>query len=200
MAVRSLRAAVDSCPATKPGTLSRDLYWLALALLRLDRSELAIRSLASAQKLRPRGIARSLYMKRVNEYGMCRQPSPELDDFYAFYSVQASIYLGRKGGGRFASNTEKDIVTRLIGDAWRSLSCSGALAKLSASQKLTLFKSKRIGFPSFGLDEPSRGKILDADFRASAVLNGDDRCRCGSGLPFMQCCGRVSTLRERFCE
>ena len=81
LAVRKLRAAVDACPAAKAGELSRDLYWLAIALLRLDRPELAMRSLASAQKLRPRGIARTVYERRVNAYGMCRRSSPTLDDF-----------------------------------------------------------------------------------------------------------------------
>jgi hypothetical protein len=198
LAVRSLRSAVDACSAAHPGTLSRDLYWLAVALLRLDRSELAIRSLASAQKLRPRGIARAAYVKRVNDYGMRRRARPELDDFYAFYSVQACIYLGRKKSRRFDGNAEKDMVTRLIGDAWRSLSCSGALEGLTASRKLAIFKSKKIVFP-IGFD-PSRGKILDVDFRRGIGLEGDERCSCGSGLPFMQCCGRTSAPRERFCE
>lgn len=198
-AVRSLRSAVEACPATRPGRLSRDLYWLALALLRLDRPELAIRSLASAQKLRPRSVARSAYIRRVNDYGMRRQPRPDLDDFYAFYSVQACVYLGRKPAGRFDTNAEKDMVTRLIGDAWRSLSCSGALEGLAASKKLELFKSHRIAFP-IGLARPDRGRILEADFRSGSLLEGDQRCRCGSGLPFMRCCGRTAAPRERFCE
>jgi hypothetical protein len=200
LAVRSLRSAVDACPATSAGMLSRDLYWLAIALLRLDRSELAIRSLASAQKLRPRSLARSAYVNRINDYGMGRRARPELDDFYAFYSVQACIYLGRKESGRFDSNAEKDVVTRLIGDAWRTLACSGALEGKSASQKLAVFKSRRIMFPAFGLKGSERGKILDADFRGGSKLDGEMRCTCGSGLPYMQCCGRTSTPRERFCE
>ena len=200
LAVRSLRTAVDSCPATRPGKLSRDLYWLAIALLRLDRSELAIRSLASAQKLRPRSLARSAYMNRVNDYGMGRRSRPELDDFYAFYSVQACIYLGRKEGNRFDSNAEKDVVTRLIGFAWRTLSCSGQLEGLSAAQKLAIFKSQEIIFPAFGLKGRERGKILDADFRVGSRLDGEMRCTCGSGLPFIQCCGRTTAPRERFCE
>jgi hypothetical protein len=200
LAVRSLRAAVDSRSVTQPAKLSRDLYWLALALLRLDRSELAVRSLASAQKLRPRGVARSAYLRRVNDYGMCRRSSPELDDFYAFYSVQACIYLGGKPSRRFDSNSEKDMVTRIIGDAWRSLSCSGALVGLKASRKLAIFKARKIAFPFFGLGRTGRGKFLDVDFRGATRLEGDQRCSCGSGLPFMRCCGRTSAPSERFCE
>jgi hypothetical protein len=200
LAVRRLRLAVASCPATRSGELSRNLYWLALALLRLDRPELAIRSLASAQKLRPRGIARRAYELRVNAYGMCRRSSPELDDFHAFYSIQACAYLRRTEKGRFESNAEKDAVTRLIGDAWRSLSRSCSMEGLPPSRKLELFRKRRIAFPLFGMGAADQGSILEADFRKGTRLRGDERCRCGSGLPFIRCCGRIPTTREGVCE
>jgi hypothetical protein len=200
LALRSFRAAVEACPATRPGELSRNLYWLAVALFRLDRPEIALKSLASAQKLRPKGWARSAYLHRINEYGMCRRGCPELDDFYAFYSVQACAYLRRKAGGRFDSNAEKDAITRLIGDAWHTIVRSGALAGLSAARKLALFKARPVAFPFFGLDSATQGTIIDADFRRGRRLLGDERCSCGSGLPYMRCCGRTGSPRERFCE
>jgi hypothetical protein len=200
LALRSFRAAADACPATRAGELSTYLYWLAVALLRLDRPELALKSLASAQKLRPRSHARSAYLHRINDYGMCRRERPELDDFYAFYSLQACVYLGRKPSGRFDSNAEKDAVTRLIGDAWKALSSSGALAGLSAARKLALFKARPLAFPFFNLDAPERGKVIAADFRRGRRLNGDERCSCGSGLSYLRCCGRTNSPRERFCE
>ena len=200
LAVRSLRAAVDACPAAKADELSRNLYWLALALLRLDRPELAVRSLASAQKLRPRGVARAAYAIRVNAYGMCRRPSPDLDDFYAFFSVQACAYLEGKKQGRFETTAEKDVVTRLIGDAWRSLAGSGSLKGLTAPRKLAVYRSWSIAFPFFGLERHVRGKVLDADFRRGGGLRGDERCSCGPGLPFIRCCGRVKAPSEQSCE
>jgi hypothetical protein len=200
LALRRFRFAVKACPATNPGELSRSLYWLALALFRLDRPEFAIKSLASAQKLRPRGVARAAYLRRINDYGMLRRSKPELDDFYAFYSVQACSYLERKQGGRFDSNAEKDVVTHLIGDAWKTLSRSGALASLSTARKLAFFKSRPIPFPVFGLEPSTRGTIISADFRRGRRLGGDDRCSCGSGLPYMRCCGRTGSLSERSCE
>jgi hypothetical protein len=96
---------------------------------------------------------------------MCRRSRPELDDFYAFYSVKACAYLGSKKEARFDSNAEKDLVTRLIGDAWKGLSRSGKLAGLGASGKMELFKSWPIAFPFFGLAGTQRGKILEADFK-----------------------------------
>jgi hypothetical protein len=200
LAVRRLRAAAESCPASRPGELSSRLYWLAAALLRLDRGELALKSLASAQKLRPRGFARAAYERRANAYGMCRRATPELDDFHAFYSIQAGAYLRRKENGRFESNAEKDVVTRLIGDAWRSLAKSCAMEGLQASRKLELFRKRRIAFPLFGLGRSEEGSILEADFRRGSRLRGDERCRCGSGLPFIRCCGRIPSTREGICE
>ncbi len=199
LAVRSLRTAVDACPATRPGMLSRNLYWLAIALLRLDRSEIALRSLASAQKLRPRSLARLAYVNRVNDYGMGDDRVRSSTIFTHFIrSRHASTSAESRGPVRI--NAEKDIVTRLIGDAWRTFSCSDALVGLSSSEKLALFKSRKIEFPSFGLHPAMRGRILEADFRAVSKLDGEKRCSCGSGLPYIRCCGRTSTPRERFCE
>jgi tetratricopeptide (TPR) repeat protein len=200
LALRSFRQAADSCPATFAAELSRNLYYLAIALLRMDRPELALKSLASAQKLRPRGIARSAYLHRSNAYGMCRQASPELDDFYAFYSIQACIYLERKGSCRFDSNAEKDTITRLIGDAWLLLSNSGRLSRLTAGRKLELFKAQNVSLPLFGFDGAARGKVLVANFRSGRAVSCDDRCPCGSGLPYIRCCGRSASPRERSAE
>jgi hypothetical protein len=166
----------------------------------MDRPELALKSLASAQKLRPRGIARSAYLHRSNAYGMCRRASPELDDFYAFYSIQACIYLERKGSCRFDSNAEKDAITHLIGDAWLLLSRSGRLSGLTAGRKLELFKAQKVSFPLFGFDDAVHGKILVADFRRGRAVSCDDNCPCGSGLPYIRCCGRSASPRERSSE
>ncbi|HET7839881.1 MAG TPA: hypothetical protein VFL04_08975, partial [Rectinemataceae bacterium] len=138
LAVRRFREAADSCPASRPGLLSRRLYWLATALLRLDQTELALKSLASAQKLRPRGYAREAYSRRVNAYGMPRRQSPELDDFYAFYSIHMCEYLRKKEQPRFDTRQEKDVVVRLVGDSWLALSRSRRLAALGAGEKLRL--------------------------------------------------------------
>jgi hypothetical protein len=200
LALRSFRAAVEACPATQANRLSKYLYWLAIALLRLDQPELALKSLASAQKLRPKGFARKAYLRRSNEYGMYKRTSLELDDFYAFYSVQVCFYLGRKRGRRFDSNAEKDTVTRLIGDAWRLLSRSGKLSSLSAARKLEVFRSRALDFPLFGLESGSGAKIINVSFRMGSLMRPDDRCSCGSGLPYMRCCGRGSSLRESSCE
>ncbi len=200
LALRGFRTAADSCPAARAGELARYLYWLAVALLRLDKPELALKSLASAQKLRPKGHARSAYLARINDYGMTRRASPELDDFYAYYSVQACSYLNRKRSGRFDSNAEKDAITRLIGEAWRSLSQSGALAGKSPGNKFEYFKNNPIEFPFLSIGAPMPGRVIAADFRRGSRLKAEDPCSCGSGLRYILCCGRGSTTHEAFCE
>jgi hypothetical protein len=199
-ALRRFRAVVASCPAERPEALSHYLYWLAQSLLKLDQPELALKSLASAQKLRPRGHARAVYLQRINDYGMCRRASAELDDFYAFYSLQACAYLGSKPDRRFDSNTEKDAVTRLIADAWRVLVGTGKLKKLTVAKKLKLFKAYTLAFPLFGLSQGRRCKTIAVDFRRNLALKGDERCLCGSGLPYIRCCGRTASPRESFFE
>jgi hypothetical protein len=176
------------------------LYWLTVALFRLDQRDLAIKSLASAQKLRPRGFARAIYRRRVNEYGMPRRASSELDDFYAFYSIQIGVYLGRKEKPRFDSVAEKDVVVRIVLDSWLSLSRSGCLGPMTAGEKLKIFKDWKVSFPVFGMNANGCKKIVQVDFRAQRTLTGDDRCPCGSGLPYRQCCGRTASLRELSCE
>lgn len=199
-AIRSLRAAAESCPATRPAELERYLYWLAISLLRLDRPELALKSLASAQKLRPRGFARAVYARRANDYGMPRRSSSELDDFYAFYSMQIGAYFTRKGEACFEDCAEKDAVVRLVGEAWRFLSHSGALSGLDASGKLACFRAARLSFPAFRLSRSQISTTIPVDFRRKALLRGEERCPCGSGLPYRRCCGRTASPGELYCE
>lgn len=202
LALRPLRAATDSCPAREPGVLAERLYWLAVALLRLGRSELAIKSLASAQKLRPRGLPRRAYELRANPYGMPRRASPELDDFYAFYSIQLCRYLGMRPGRRFADHAEKDAITRIVAQSWNDLRGPGRLEGLDAGGKLRLFTAWKVPFPAMmgGSTQAPRAAAcaepVAVDFRRGKVMGSEDRCRCGSGLPYRLCCGRTTSPCE----
>lgn len=148
-AVGALRESLESCPAAKVGRVALVSYWLALAELRLDRPELALKSLAQARKLRPRGLGAKIYARRVNSYGMPRRSSSDVDDFYAFYSIQVCSFLSRKPGRRFGSESEKDTVTRLVSFAWQGLKGSGRLRGLGVEEKLALFRDWPGVFPSF---------------------------------------------------
>ena len=96
LAMMHFRKVIEATPPENAGKLANAMYWLAVAFFRLDKAELAIRTLASAQRLHRRGHARKLYLSWVNGYGMIRRGKPELDDFYAFSSLQIGRYLGKK--------------------------------------------------------------------------------------------------------
>jgi len=200
LALDALRLAVDAIPPSCGDELSRALYWLSVALLRLDKKDLALKSLSSAQKLRRRGFARRFYLHNINEYGMPKQPTPSLDDFYAFMSVQLAAYLVRKPNRRFSSQVERETVFMIIADTWKSLKANPAFIAADCGEKLQLFKRTKPGFPIFGL-ENQRTNILRPSFekRSSFVpadLRLGTRCSCGSGLSYNRCCGRVRGLGE----
>jgi hypothetical protein len=196
LAMMHFRKVVEYTTADRAKNLAEALYWLAVSLFRLDRAELAIRTLASAQRLLRRGHARELYLAWVNGYGMISRGKPELDDFYAYSSLQLGRYLARKAVKRFDTMDEKDMAMRVVMDSWKRLLASGALEGKSCSEKLILFRSRKPVFPSM---HPGTGhssaRMLSGEF-GMACPDTDSRCRCGSGLPHCMCCGRIPGLRE----
>ncbi|MFZ4615143.1 MAG: hypothetical protein ACOYM2_02985 [Rectinemataceae bacterium] len=197
-AVPQLRAAVEATNPDRKGLLAERLYWLSVALLRLDRVDLAIASLASAQKLRPRGYARDAWEVRSNCYGMRRRASPELDDFHAFHSIQITRYLGTRPSHRYASAAESELIMRLVATAWLGLRKGGQLEGASVERRLALFSGCSIDFPRPETRQASGcgDGIVAVDFKRGRVLRASDRCSCGSGLSWCRCCGRTKSPRE----
>ncbi len=204
LALAHLRAAVDATPAACADRLSRALYWLSVALFRLDRKELGVKSLASAQKLRRRGFARSAYLTRSNEYGMPRRPTPELDDFYAFASIQMAAYLARKHRARFESHVEREAVTLLVAQAWKDLLRSGRLHGMECGAKLIVFRQVEPGFDGVGMSAGSMvagSKVAGSKVAGTRIIRASfgspGRCTCGSGLDSARCCRRTRGLSEQ---
>lgn len=189
-----LQQAVEAIPPSCADRLSSALYWLSIALFRLDRRELAIRSLSNAQKLRRQSYARSMYLRNINEYGMTKRPTPELDDLYAFVSIQLGSYLSKKQSRRFSSEAEHATIMKLILEAWDELRSSGAMDALECGEKLQLFRKVKIEFPLFGTEYAApRARARNAAFFAQDY---SAPCACASGLPYSQCCGRTHGLQE----
>jgi hypothetical protein len=189
-----LRTSVELTPPSCENELSKALYWLSIALLRLDQRDLAVKSLANAQKLRRQSYARKLYLRNVNEYGMIRRPTKELDDLYAFVSIQLSSYLVRRPNHRFGSEAEHSAVLKLILEAWKQLKEHHMFQTLECGEKLYLFRKLRIDFPSFPTFAASRQHGESCSM--PSTLYNIKSCFCGSGLPYTQCCGRVQGLSE----
>jgi tetratricopeptide (TPR) repeat protein len=193
-ALAFLRKSVELIPPSCESELSKALYWLSIALLRLDQRDLAVKSLANAQKLRRQSYARKFYVRNVNEYGMIRRPTKELDDLYAFVSIQLSSYLLKRQNHRFGSEAEHSAVLKLILEAWKRLKENNEFRNLECGEKLYLFRKLKIDFPSF--NAYSAGLRYGAPRALQATLDNIQTCSCGSGLPRMQCCGRVQGLSE----
>jgi hypothetical protein len=195
-AVSHLRSLVESCPVAKRAALSRSLYWLGISLLREGNRATALRSLASAQRLVKRGNSRSLYLRFSNGYGMVRLATPRDDDRAAFHSIQLGRYLARRARRSFASSCERDMVHALIDDAWSDLERSGVLQDRSTTEKLGYFKAVKIVFPMRGPERAFEAAYLPVDFKQGEALSAASVCGCGSGLPFLRCCGRRASISE----
>ena len=175
--------------------LSRDLYWLAIALLRLDRSELAIRSLASAQKLRPRSLARL----RIRQPGQrLRDGPPVATRARRFLRLLfgSGLHLPRPQAKAAASTRmpRRTSYTKLIGDAWHTLSCSGRPrwpVGLGEARRFQITQDRC--FPLFGLQRPrcaerSSMRIFAAEQNSTAKCDAP----AGRGSPI---CGVAAELR-----
>ena len=204
-AVNFFRSATERTEVTKPVELAKTLYWLAVALQQMGQSDLALKSLASAQKLQRRGYARKLYVRAINQYGMLKRSCQDLDDFFAFMHLQLAKYLDKRPGHRFTSLEEHEVVMATLFDAWKSIQNSGAVKGRTCAEKVLYFRNLRLSFPTVAdgmvvRPRSSRGpKNLDVTVsgRSSSVEEVlSASCPCGSGLPYLQCCGRIKSVRE----
>ena len=196
-AVRSLQKALDSCPPSKSRDLYRICFYLGIALHRLGFSHSAIKSWVSCQRLNKRGYTRKLLSRFTNCYGMERQVSVEGDDWQAFFSVQLVRYLSGKHKRSFSTQAEHDMISDLVRDAWGDLRRSNGLGGKSYCEKLALFRSIWIVFPSVVLREPHiNSPVIAVDFHKKAKIGLSERCLCGSGLPYVMCCGRTPGKEE----
>lgn len=197
-ALKRFEAALNSCPVEESDDLERIFYYLGFTLLRLGRQNGAVRSYRAAARLRKHpGHAAQMLRRLVNDYGMVRQPTGELDDWRAFYSIHLERYLRSKATHRVTSDAEADMIRDLIHDYWKRITKDGLLAGRGAEEKLRLFRSVKIVFPFYVVhaDLPD-DNIIPVDFLTKSRIGGTDKCWCGSGIPFMMCCGRTHGTDE----
>ncbi|MGA2640143.1 MAG: hypothetical protein ABSG21_04445 [Spirochaetia bacterium] len=196
-AVKALQTALEECPPSK----SRDLYkiclFLGVALQRIGFPQSAIKAWISCQRLNKRGPTRKMLSRYTNCYGMERQDTSEADDWQAFSSIQTVRYLLGKNKRTFSTRAEQDMIWDLIRDSWKELRKRAHLGRLSVCEKLEAFRAVRIVFPTVVLVEPHiDGPIITVNFQTKQKVGLNDRCSCGSGMPFMLCCGRTPGKEE----
>ncbi|MFQ3546877.1 MAG: SEC-C domain-containing protein [Termitinemataceae bacterium] len=202
-AIKEFRRALEECPVSESYAMAKILFNLGIALERSGQRSLAAKSWLNARKLVRRGYIVHLYSRWVNEYGMRRNFTPEQDDFKAFQSIQVMRYLSVRGAHRFCSDAERDVVYEVIEDAWKVIARSRVLHSLSIPEKLEVFKNARLDFPYLSIQaalkepcEPIIGNFAGRHNRSYRV-KASDLCPCGSGLPYMQCCGHLYSCTEQ---
>ncbi len=193
--IKAFREAAEQCPASRPEMLSRILYFLGISLERVGQSSLAIQSWINARRLVHRGLIVKSYPRWINEYGMRRTNCSELDDYYAFATIQVSRYLNGRNNRCFYTRAEQEMVLKIIQDTWKLLEKSKILLSLSIDKKIELFKRARLDFPYLCREESftycSKSSLNALKKDESITSNSGDSCRCGSGLPRRMCCGRI---------
>jgi hypothetical protein len=195
--VKSLQKALETCPPSRTHDLYRIFFYLGIGLRRLGYSQTAIKSWISCQRLNKRGYGKEMLARFTNCYGMERQPSAESDDWQAFLAIHTARYLLNKNKRTFSTAAEQDMIRDLIWDSWDELAQKKPLNGESGCQKLELFRGVRIVFPSIVAAEPATGEpVIAVNFQTHKRVELTDRCSCGSGLPFIMCCGRTPGKEE----
>ena len=195
-AVPCLRLALDACPPERTAELHRICFYLGIALRRAGHAQTAIRSWLSCTRLKKRGHTRRMLERLVNGYGMARQASEGGDDWQAFRAIQLSRYLATRNKRAFSTDAERDMVSDLIRDYWRSVERSGATAGMDSCRKRDCFRRTRIVFPTVVLPESGAGGLVAVNFRTQQRILDDQECFCGSRLPYAICCGRTASCEE----
>ncbi|MDR3201339.1 MAG: hypothetical protein LBT68_07750 [Spirochaetales bacterium] len=184
LALKSFHAAVSACPVTRVSHLARILFYTGVTLKKMGVHDGAVRTWSISQKLVKAGPVLH-YMKWFsNEYGMARQDFADMDDWRAFYTLQLKRYLKLKKSHCLENLAEGDMVRDLIYDAWITLKNSGDLGGKSLEEKMAAFQGALIVFPFFPC-----GSLQETSHPMSGAALLDFSCPCGSGQPFLACCG-----------
>jgi hypothetical protein len=189
-AAMHLSRALKDCPVSSRRSLSQLLFYLGVALQRLGLSNSAIRAWIAAQRAHKLRRNRELLERYANHYGMAKQSCDDLDDWQAFYSIQLMRYLRGFNKRTLTSSTERSMLREIIHQHWAGLLKSGVLAGRRPEEKSEIFRAARIDYPLFYMGE-EKEPVLRVNFETGKRFKPGDRCFCGSGLPFLACCGRT---------
>ena len=101
-----------------------------------------------------------------------------------------------KHSRRFGTDAEQDMIHDLILDYWKALKKSGVKKGKDTAEKMALFQSIKIIFPFLVVPETMSDTVIPVHFGKKEKIGQGDRCFCGSGLPYCQCCGRTPGQQE----
>jgi len=196
-AIKELQMAIEACSPQEQSKLAKVLFYTGITLKKLGVPNGAAKSWIVAQKLKKSGRCTKMIKRFVNQYGMEKQTNSRLDDWKAFEAIQIKRYLDRKKAQYFVTEAEKDMIEKLIFDHWEDVASKVTLDDLGREEKLRLFRDTKIIFPYFNIPlEYDLGKEIRVDFTRKRRIGPNDRCFCGSGIKYSQCCGRTLGLDE----
>ncbi|MDC7226695.1 MAG: hypothetical protein PQJ61_08010 [Spirochaetales bacterium] len=192
-AQKLLEAALDGCPDGDSTLACEIVFEIGRSFFGRGRRGAGIGNMLKAVKMgHEEEHTENMMRCLVNEYGMPVQKDSLSDDRAAFTAIHVMRYLYSKKSGKFGTHAERDMIMELVGDAWGDFKERIDLCGLKTMQKISKFREYVIFFPTFNVPESieSDGEhIIYADF-------GGDLCSCGSGLPYMWCCGRIKSVDE----
>jgi hypothetical protein len=119
---------------------------------------------------------------------MARRDFIDTDDWRAFYLIHLNRYLKMKASHCLEMRAEADMIRDLIYDAWVALKTSVCLEEMGFEEKMLAFQGAEITFPLFQRFE---GLCPEGAAAAPGSAVCDCACPCGSGQPFMACCGQA---------
>ncbi len=126
---------------------------------------------------------------------MPRQGDRLLDDWRAFHSLQLARYVRAKARVPLAP-AEADMLRDLLWGHFAELVRNDALRGRDAGERRRLFAELQVSFPLLLPAAAGTEHVVAVDFvRRRPLLDGDP-CVCGSGLPYVVCCGRIPTSDE----
>lgn len=187
-----LELALEGCPDKDSASISQIVFEIGRSFFGRGMRGVAISNMLAAVKM---GLneshAQNMMNCLVNEYGMPAQKTPEGNDEAAFAAIHVMRYLYSKNSGKFGTLAEKDMIFELVSDAWTDFNERVNISGLKTLEKISRFREYVIFFPAFFVPEEDLAveHVIYADF-------GNNLCACGSGLPFMWCCGRIKSIDE----
>lgn len=199
-ALKCFESAVNNCPVSSQKGLEKSLYFLGLTLKKLGKIDSALKCWHMGKGIQKNSKTLKMIESHSNQYGMLKSNHcSQYEDKEAFIGLQLQKYLNTKKNKRFCTDAEKDVIIEIILSYWSDMLKEGNFDHLSIEEKVQFFKRQLIIFPVSDLKTLENGQndtVLVANFKSGKKQTMDDECSCGSGIPYIKCCGRILSRED----
>jgi hypothetical protein len=195
-ALKNLQMAIEECPASDSKNLSKVLFYTGITLKKLGVPNGALKSWVLSQKLIKSGYCSKMIKRFINDYGMSKQETESLDDWKAFHAIQLAKYLGTKENGKLHNTAEQDAIGEIIYEYWKYLCKTISFEEKNLDEKVRIFNQVNLFSNGPQTGRSGAAVCIPINFKEKRKYFPQDRCGCGSGLPFCMCCGRTPGADE----